>query len=162
MRKDFNENKLFTSAQHVYRQGRSIYTAWVHMIDECLTPVDESKSVGAVLLDLTAAFYVIDQCIFLKNKYYGFCQTALKWTTTYVFIRVQQVFFNGSLSNIKMTSSTHPQGSCMGLLVFFFIFINDFPLSVKKVNVRWWCHFIFFFNNNNTTLQGWEAPRRWS
>lgn len=44
------------------------------------------------------------------------------------------VFFTGSLSNTKMTSFGLSQESCMGPLLFS-LFINDFPLSVKKANV---------------------------
>lgn len=75
----FNENEFLASAQHAQRQGHSANTAMVHMIDEWLTSVEKSKLVGAVFLDLTTAFDVINHCILIeKLKYYGFSQTALR------------------------------------------------------------------------------------
>lgn len=73
-----------------------------------LASMDESKAVGAVLLDVTAAFDAIDHCVLIEKltgKYrYVFSHIPLKWTRTYLSNHVQQVFFNGNLSNTKMTS----------------------------------------------------------
>lgn len=149
----FNANQLFTSAQHAYRRGHSTSTALAHMTDEWLTSLDENKLVGAVLLDLTAAFDVIDHCIlFKKLKYYRFSQIALKWTRTYLSNRLQQVFFNGSLSNTKTASCGLPQGSSMGPL-FFSIFINDLPLSVKKAKIVMYADDVTLYSSSATITE---------
>ena len=48
----FSVNKLTTDFQHAYREGHSTCTALTQMSDE--------KIVGAVLLDFSAAFDIID------------------------------------------------------------------------------------------------------
>lgn len=50
------------------------------MVDDWQSELDNRNLVGAVLLDLSSAFDVIDHSLLLdKLKYYGFTVTALKW-----------------------------------------------------------------------------------
>lgn len=72
-------------------------TALAHMNDQWLTHMDERKLVGAVLIDFTAAFDLIDDSIlFAKLKCWldGFSPLALTWMKSYICGRAQQVTFN--------------------------------------------------------------------
>uniref|UniRef100_A0A8C7Z1Z2 ribonuclease H n=1 Tax=Oryzias sinensis TaxID=183150 RepID=A0A8C7Z1Z2_9TELE len=131
----FISNDLFTSAQHAYRPGHSTNTALVHMVDQWLTHLDDKKYVGAVLLDFTAAFDVIDHDILLaKLKCYGFSQLSLSLIRNYLNGRTQKVLFNGSLSETKFMSCGVPQGSCLGPLLFS-VFVNDMSQEMRNAEV---------------------------
>ena len=94
------------------------------MTDDWLKDIDQQNIVGAVLLDLSAAFDVIDHSLLLKKlKCYGFTPSAVAWIECYLTNRTQKVFFNGSLSNARHIQCGNPQGSSLGPLLFL-IFKN--------------------------------------
>ena len=97
------------------------------MTDDWLCQIDQKKIVGAVLLDFSAAFDVIDHKLLLnKLNAYGFEVGAVRWLESYLTNRTQLVYFNGSFSRTNSLVCGVPQGSCLGPLLFS-IFINDLP-----------------------------------
>ena len=102
------------------------------MTDEWLREIDDTMIVGAVLLDFSAAFDIIDHSLLLEKRMcYGFRPPAMLWIKSYLSNRTQRVFFNGSLSNINQEESGIPQGRCLGPLLFS-IFTNVMPLALSK------------------------------
>ena len=80
---------------------------------------------GAVLLDFSAAFDVIDHDLLIgKLECYGFSPTA-----------IQQVYYTGSWSHSKVLDCGVPQGSCLGPLLYA-IFTNDLPSVLCKATVQ--------------------------
>ena len=63
----FSVNKLTTDFQHAYREGHSTCTTLTHMTDDWLKELDNKMIVGAVLLDFSAAFDIIDHNLLLKK-----------------------------------------------------------------------------------------------
>ncbi len=60
----FCKNELNTAYQHAYKKGHSTATALAQMTDNWMKEIDDKKIVGSVLLDLSAAFDVLDhQCV---------------------------------------------------------------------------------------------------
>jgi hypothetical protein len=105
------------------------------MTDNWLREIDDKMIVGAVLLDFSAAFDIIDRSLLLeKHMCYGFTPPAIMWIKSCLSNRTQKVCFNESLSNIIQLESGIPQSSCLGPLLFS-IFTNDMPLTLSKARV---------------------------
>ncbi len=78
IRSYFSFNNLTTDYQHAYREGHSTATALTQMTDDWLMNIEQKKLVGAVLLDFTAAFDIIDHELLIKKlECYGFSQSAI-------------------------------------------------------------------------------------
>ena len=91
----FDVNNLNADYQHAYRPGHCTCTAPTQMTDDWLSERDNRKLLGAVLLDFSSAFDVIDHSLLLDRlKLYGFTFTALKWMESFLTNRRQTVFFN--------------------------------------------------------------------
>ena len=130
----FVKNKLFTDSQHAYRAGHSTSTALIQLTDEWLKSIDNSKVVGTVYLDYSAAFDVLDHILLVeKLKYYGLNQSVLKWFVSYLSLRSQRVYVNGALSSNYSLKCGVPQGSCLGPLLFS-IFTNDLAWATRSAN----------------------------
>ena len=62
-----------TDFQHTYREGYSTKTALTQITDYWLREIDDKTIVGAVLLDFSAAFDIIDHGLLLEKRMcYGF------------------------------------------------------------------------------------------
>ena len=105
----FSLNNLTTDCQHAYREGHSTATALTQMTDDWLMDIEQKKLVGAVLLDFTAAFDIIDYELLIKKlECYGFSQSAILWLKSYLTNRKQKVYFNGSYSDEREVSCGVP------------------------------------------------------
>ena len=79
-------------------------------------------------------FDTINHEILLNKLYhYGVRDTVHDWFKNYLFGRTQQVDYNSNISNIEPISSSVPQGSILGPLLFI-IYINDFLKCLKYSN----------------------------
>lgn len=77
----------------------------MHSTATALRETGEKKAVGAVLLDFTAAFDIIDHELLLKKQEcYGFAQSALSWIKSYLTNMTQTLFFlfMGALQMLKL------------------------------------------------------------
>ncbi len=72
-----------------------------------------------ILLDLGAAFYIIDHDILIDRlqNYTGIQGQALRWFRSYLSDRYHFVYLNGEASQLSPVKYG-PQGSVLGLLLF--------------------------------------------
>ena len=82
--------------------------------------IDSGKTTALDLLDLSAAFDILDHSniIELLSGWYGITGTALNWVRSYLSNRVQRVKLLGKLAKAFKTKYGVPQGSVMGPLLF--------------------------------------------
>ena len=65
--KYFIKNKIFHPHMHAYRQNRSTCTALLSMYDRWVRAADGGKISGVVLLDLSAAFDLVEPSLLLQK-----------------------------------------------------------------------------------------------
>ena len=120
----FINNSSVCSDHFGFRPGRSTELTALKLVDHLISQL--------LYIDLSKAFNTLDHQILLsKLEYYGVTGTANTLFSNYLCNREQYVEYNGVKSNTLNISTGVPQGSILGLLLFF-IYINNLP-SVSNI-----------------------------
>ena len=102
--------------QYAYRDFHSTETVLLKVQKNLDTSMDKGTSVGLVLLDLSAAFEIIDHSILFD--WCGIDRVVLKWVQSYLDSRKQRIKIGGYLSDAFELPYRLPQFSVLGPLVF--------------------------------------------
>lgn len=127
MFKYINEFSIFSPNQSGFRPNYSTTTVLTKFVNDVTSSLDNNMSTGAIFIDLTKAFDLVDHYILLDKLYnIGLSEQSILWFNSYLHYRRQCVILNGALSQFMIMEKGVPQGSCLGPLLFS-IFINDLP-----------------------------------
>ena len=112
----FSRNQLFHPNLHGYRKNLSTQTALLQMYDRWVRAAAGGQLSAVVLLDLSAAFDLVDSDLLLqKLRAYGFDDDSLLWVDSYLTDRHQAVWIDHALSEFLPCKVGVPQGSNLGL-----------------------------------------------
>ena len=106
--------------QSAYRPGHSCETAVLRVLNDVLCSADAGDLTLLVLLDLSAAFDVINHELLLSRlqNEAGIAGDALQWFVSYLAERTQRVIVGGATSEDRPLCCGVPQGSVLGPILF--------------------------------------------
>ena len=120
-------NGLLHPSHHGSRAKHSTCTAIIEMYDSWIDSVEAGEMAGVMMLDLSAAFDLVDHSLLLKKlALLGFDQQTVVWFWSYLNGRSQCVYVDGKLSDFEQVPVGVPQGSVLGALLYI-LFVNDLP-----------------------------------
>ena len=106
-------NDLYEELHSSYRKFHNTETALTCVHDDILRAIDDNKNILLIMLDLSAAFSIVDHDILLERfkSGLGICGTVLNWFKSYLSGRSQSVLTNGTQSKPTSLVCGVPQGS---------------------------------------------------
>ena len=108
-----NRNSLLPNYQSAYRQHHSCETSLVKLVNDILWAMEKQLVTVVVILDLSAAFDIVDHDLLLEvlESRFGIVGTARKWYTSYLKPRSFKVSIRSSTSQPRQLDYSVPQGS---------------------------------------------------
>ena len=87
-----DKNNLLHPNHHGSRSGYSTASALIQMYDQWTQEVDDGKMVGVMMVDLNAAFDMVDHPLLLdKLRLFGLEDEVIQWVESYLTGRSQSV-----------------------------------------------------------------------
>ena len=115
------DNRLFCMEQFGFRPGHSTELAALRLVDHLTTEMDNSN-VLTNNIDLSKAFDSLNHSILLKKlNHYGISGCSHIIFCIYLSDRSQYVDFNGQMSTELRISTSGPQGSVLGPLLYLIL-----------------------------------------
>ena len=120
-------DKIFSKYQCGFRKGFSTQQCLLAMLEKWKRSIDNGRSFGALLTDLSKTFDCLDhELLIAKLNAYGFHLSALKLIHDYLSNRKQRTKINSTYSKWHEILFGVPQGSILGPLLFNIYLIDLF------------------------------------
>ena len=133
--KYITDNNIMYDGQSGFRKNHSTCTALIKTIDKWNNEIDVGNYVGAVFVDLSKVFDMVNHELLIQKLYsLGIKENEILWFKSYLTQRTQCVSVNNSMSTPNVISSGVSQGSILGPLLFL-LFINVMPNDLKHSTV---------------------------
>ena len=118
--KHCDENSLLPTYQSAYRRNHSCETSLVKLVDDLLWATVEQLVTAVVILDLSAAFDMVDHNLLLEvlEMKFGVTDNAKQWYHNYIKSRKFRVIIGKNKSEPRQLDYSVPQGSIQGVLIF--------------------------------------------
>ncbi len=102
-----------------FREGYSTQHALLRLIEDLKKNLDNKKSAGTVLMDLSKAFDCLPHKLLLaKLKTYGFSDNSVKFMLSYLKERIQRVKINSNFSKWMEIKQGVPERFNPGTITF--------------------------------------------
>ena len=125
-------NQLLHNRQHGFRSKRSCESQLIELTSQLSELLDQGKEVDAIVLDFSKAFDKVNHSkLIQKTNNIGVNSQVVKWISSFLSNRTQEVAVDGFHSNHCSVTSGVPQGSVIGPSLFL-IYINDLPSKVNS------------------------------
>ena len=129
------QNNRLYPFQLGFRLNYSTNNVLMAIVESIQKQLDDGNYNAGVFVDLKKAFDTVNHNILLeKLDYYGIRGVTKNWFESYLNNQKQFVILNGSDSSFKPVSTSVPQGSVLGPLLFL-VYINDLHKCVKYSKV---------------------------
>ena len=133
-----SNNNLHDISQSAYKQSHSCETALLKVLNDTHLALDQGKCVLLAMLDLSAAFDLVNHDILATRLQteLNITGTVLAWMNSYLRNRPQSVIIGSSTSARQELLTGVPQGSVLGPLLFL-IYILPLRRIFQKHHVEY-------------------------
>ena len=115
------ENNILYQKQFGFQSAHSTEHVIPQLVNQITEAFIQGKYTLGIFLDLSKAFNTVNHNILLeKLKTYGIQSENLKWFRSYLSYKKQFILFDDFKTEVKIVKCGVPQGSILGLLLFFF------------------------------------------
>ena len=147
---------LLHDAQHGFRKGHSTVHSVAQLTTYINANMDNKTPTFAAFVDFRTAFDCVQHGTLLdKLRELNLSKQVIDWSRSYLSLRRQRVYANGTYSTFLPITQGVPQGSVLGPL-FYIIYANDLTKHVQNCQTALYADdtVLYIADNNPRTAVG--------